>query len=74
MDSPVKIFIGVAIALLFASVVVGVAGTASSSSTLSFGVNGLTEMRCINGFMFMVGQDGGARQVLDEFGKGARCK
>jgi hypothetical protein len=74
MDSPVKIFIGVAIALLFASVVMGISGTAGSSSTLSFGVNGLTEMRCINGFMFMVGQDGGARQVLDEFGKGARCK
>ena len=29
--------------------------------------------RCINGYTFVVGADGNARQVLDEFGKGARC-
>ena len=55
-------------------VVIGaLAGTKAQGNSLSFGFNGVTETRCIDGFKFVVGADGNARQVLDEFGKGARC-
>ena len=44
-----------------------------NSSSTSFGINGITETRCIEGYKFVVGHDGGARQMLDEQGKGVRC-
>jgi prepilin-type N-terminal cleavage/methylation domain-containing protein len=46
----------------------------NSGSNVSIGINGMTESRCIEGYKFIVGQDGNARQILDEFGKGARCE
>ena len=59
---------------IMATAVIGVlAGTQAQGNNLSFGFNGITETRCINGYTFVVGADGNARQVLDEFGKGARC-
>lgn len=48
-------------------------GTSNNSSNVSWGVNGMTESRCIEGYKFIVDQNGSARQILDEFGKGARC-
>ncbi len=50
-----------------------VMGTAVGSS-VSWGINGMTESRCIEGYKFIVGQEGQARQILDEFGKGVRCE
>jgi hypothetical protein len=41
---------------------------------ITFGVNGITETRCINGYQFTVGDGGQARQILDEFGRGIKCK
>lgn len=41
--------------------------------TVTYGINGIVEVRCINGYLFTIGQGSEARQVLDEFGKGARC-
>ena len=43
------------------------------SVQISFGINGVTETRCINGYWFVIGEGGQARQVMDEFGKGKRC-
>lgn len=43
-------------------------------TSVSWGINGVTEVRCIDGYRFVVGEHGQARQVLDEFGKGARCE
>lgn len=43
-------------------------------SSVSWGINGVTEMRCIEGYKFIVGQEGQARQVMDEFGKGVKCQ
>ena len=54
----------IAVPILFGSV---------NSSNVSIGFNGVTESRCIEGYKFVVGQDGNARQILDEFGKGVRC-
>ena len=48
-------------------------GFASSDSSVSFGINGATESRCIDGYKFVIGQDGNARQILSEFGKGVPC-
>lgn len=71
--------IEVMIALVFIAVLgilVGGAfnGISNGNSTVTWGVNGMTESRCIEGYKFIVGQDGSARQILDEFGKGARCE
>ena len=68
----IEAMVVLAVVGIVASVVVG-AVTAGSNGALSFGVNGATESRCIDGFRFVIGADGSARQVLDEFGKGARC-
>lgn len=46
----------------------------NNSGSISFGINGMTESRCIEGYKFIVGQEGQARQILDEFGKGVRCE
>ena len=51
-----------------------VAGATGGQGNLSIGINGLTESRCIEGYKFIVGQEGQARQILDEFGKGVRCE
>jgi hypothetical protein len=40
---------------------------------VSFGINGITEVRCIEGYKFVISQDGVTKQILDEFGKGAKC-
>lgn len=48
-------------------------GVPVSNGNISWGVNGMTESRCIEGYKFIVDQNGNTRQILDEFGKGARC-
>ena len=48
-------------------------GTSNNAGNVSWGVNGMTESRCIENYKFIVSQDGNARQILDEFGKGVRC-
>ena len=62
------------IGLIVLSVIANAAGLASGNSNVSWGLNGMTESRCIEGYKFIVSQDGSARQILDEFGKGARCE
>lgn len=59
------------IGLIAAPVIMGVP---VSNSNVSWGINGMTESRCIEGYKFIVSQDGSARQILDEFGKGSRCE
>lgn len=67
----IEVMIVIAILAIVAKLATSVAGT--NEGTVSFGINGITEMRCINGFQFVIGDGGQARQVLDEFGKGVRC-
>jgi prepilin-type N-terminal cleavage/methylation domain-containing protein len=71
----IEMLIGMAIVVILAAALFA-GGTAlfGGSSTISFGVNGLTEVRCINGYQFVIGEGGQARQIIDEFGKGARCE
>lgn len=71
----IEFLILLAVIGILAIIIIGsLAGATAQGNSLSFGFNGITETRCINGYTFVVGRDGNARQVLDEFGKGARCK
>jgi len=69
-----KIWFGVIFALIISIVVANAYMVVQGgSNNVSFGVNGMTESRCIDGYKFIVGQDGGARQIMDELGRGAKC-
>jgi hypothetical protein len=45
-----------------------------SNPNVSFGINGMVEQRCINGYLSVISQDGSARQVINENGGGVSCK
>ena len=64
----IAVIIGIFVLMIFGSV-----NGVKQGNEISFGANGLTEVRCIGGYKFVIGPDGQARQVLDEFGKGAKC-
>jgi prepilin-type N-terminal cleavage/methylation domain-containing protein len=70
----IEMMIVVAILGIVASLIVGAAGGVSGNSTISYGVNGMTESRCIENYKFIIDQKGNSRQILDEFGKGVRCE
>lgn len=59
------------IGLIIVQLIFGAVG--SKDSSISWGLNGMTESRCIEGYKFVIDQDGRTRQILDEFGKGVRC-
>ncbi len=69
----IELMVVIVIGLIALTMIANVAGFASSGSSVSFGINGATESRCIEGYKFIVDQNGNARQILDEFGKGAKC-
>ena len=72
----IELVILIAILGILASIVIPAAtGTRSANPTdLTWGFNGVTESRCIDGYRFVVGQDGSARQIMDEHGRGVRCQ
>ena len=70
----IELMIVIAILGILASIVLRGAGAVQGNSSLSWGWNGMTEVRCIDGYKFVIGEHGQARQVLDEFGKGAKCE
>ena len=70
----IELIIVVAILGILASIVAGAVGATSGNSNISFGLNGMTESRCIEGYKFIIGTEGNPRQILDEFGKGVRCE
>jgi prepilin-type N-terminal cleavage/methylation domain-containing protein len=69
----IELMVVIAILGILASLVFRGTGAVQGNSTVSWGWNGMTEMRCIDGYKFVIGEHGQARQVLDEFGKGAKC-
>lgn len=60
--------------IISAIAIPAIMGTTGQTNNVSWGVNGMTESRCIEGYRFVVGQDGNARQILDELGKGVKCE
>jgi len=73
-DTFFKIWFGF-IALLAISIIAVNAYKISKADpdSLSVGINGLTESRCIDGYKFIVGQDGQPRQIMDSVGHGVQC-
>lgn len=65
----VIVIIGI-VGLTVMNIVMGVA----VGSSVSWGFNGMMESRCVEGYKFVVDQNGHSRQILDEFGKGVRCE
>lgn len=49
-------------------------GSTGQTNSVSWGVNGMTESRCIEGYKFIIGEHGHPRQILDELGKGVKCE
>lgn len=45
----------------------------NSNSTMSYGINGITESRCIDGYKFIVGRHGFSQQVIGPNGGGVQC-
>ena len=46
----------------------------NTSTDYSYGVNGMTETRCIDGMKFVVGQSGSVQQILGPNGGGVACQ
>jgi prepilin-type N-terminal cleavage/methylation domain-containing protein len=70
----IEMIIAAVIGLTVLMIIAGAISGTSSGNNISLGINGMTESRCIEGYKFIVGQEGQARQILDEFGKGVRCE
>lgn len=70
----IELMIVVAIIAILAGIIKGAAKPGTQTADLTWGINGVTESRCIDGYRFIVGQDGGARQIMDEMGRGVRCQ
>ena len=68
----IELMVAVVICGILFMLVAGAVG-GQGNSNISFGINGMTESRCIEGYKFVIGEHGQARQILDEFGKGVRC-
>ena len=64
------------IAILGTVVLIPVLTRSSGNHTYgaTYGANGMTETRCINGLMFVVGQAGSVQQIIGESGGGISCK
>lgn len=69
----IEAIIVLAIIGLIGTIIVGVATTGVTGSSLSYGFNGMVETRCVEGYKYVVGAEGGARQMFDENGKGIKC-
>lgn len=66
----IELMIGIALVIIFVSVVASLVGTKKNSVDVSWGINGVVETRCIEGYKFVItdrGQYGGSgvTQVLD---------
>lgn len=70
----IEVMIVIVFVLSIGMMVIGAVNGATSNNTISWGINGMTEMRCIDGYKFVIGQHGQTRQVMDEFGKGVKCQ
>ena len=69
----IELMVTIAILGILGMVVFGAITGANSGNTISYGINGVVEMRCINGLEFTV-SNGHARQVYDQLGHGVPCK
>ena len=69
----IEVLVIAAIIAILALVAVPAIVGHDTTSNITFGINGTTESRCVEGYKFVLDNKGNARQILDEFGKGVRC-
>ena len=72
----IEIIILVVIVAILFTVFIGIVSTDNTNpkkSTISYGVNGLTEVRCIDNYKFILSSNGDTRQVMDSLGRGVKC-
>jgi prepilin-type N-terminal cleavage/methylation domain-containing protein len=69
----IELLIVAAIVGLVGMILIGAANGGLNGGEITFGINGLSETRCVGGYKHTIGPDGSARQIMDEFGKGIRC-
>ena len=70
----IEMMIVIVMVMIVGSIILGAVGASNGNSNISIGINGMMETRCVEGYKFIVDQNGNTRQILDEFGKGARCE
>jgi hypothetical protein len=70
MEQPIKLMTIIAIVVII--VILNVIFV--SNANISYGINGVTETRCINGMKFVVGQSGSVQQILGPNGGGVPCQ
>lgn len=70
----IEIMVVMAIIMIFGTIVLGAVGASNGNSNVSIGINGMMESRCVEGYKFIVDQNGHSRQILDELGKGVKCE
>ncbi len=70
----IELMVVIVIVMILGLIIMGAVSSSSGNSTVSWGINGMTESRCIEGYKFVIGEQGQPRQILDEFGKGVRCE
>ena len=70
----IEVMVAIVFGLCIFAFVMSAVNGFTGNGTISWGVNGMTEMRCIDGYKFVIGEHGQARQVMDEFGKGVKCQ
>ena len=61
------------IIMLCILVVIMLGGAGLSTQNISYGVNGVMETRCVDGYKVLVGQSGHPIQMLDHHGNGIAC-
>ncbi len=58
--------------ILFMGIFIGV--SAISGNNISWGLTGITETRCIEGYKFIITSEGrSSKQILDDKGHGVKC-
>jgi Tfp pilus assembly protein PilE len=70
----IEVMVVMAIIMIIGTIVLGAVGASNGNSNVSIGINGVMESRCVEGYKFIVDQNGHSRQILDEFGKGVKCE
>lgn len=70
----IELMIVLAIIGILGMVILGTVGSLTGNGNISIGINGMMETRCVEGYKFVIDQDGRTRQILDEYGKGVRCQ
>ena len=69
----IEVLIVISIVGIIAAIAVPVIMGAEPDSTMSVGYNGVTEVRCISGYKFVVADRGHTTQILDSQGHGVSC-